>query len=196
MIDRVKTDIASHLEGNTSHLEIEHRLLHKDGTSRWMLARGLAVRDTEGKAYRMAGSLTDVTDRNAFYDPLTRLPSRALFMDRLGHGLRVTKRRKGYQFAVLFLDLDRLKVVNDSLGHMAGDQLLILVARRLQTCLSSNDTVARLGGDEFAILLDDVKEVSNARYVVDRIQKELSLPFQLDGKKWSSPKATPWKTRR
>lgn len=182
-IDRVKTDIASHLEGNTPHLEIEHRLLHKDGTSRWMLARGLAVRDADGKAYRMAGSLTDVTDRNAFYDPLTRLPSRALFMDRLGHALRSAKRRKGCLFAVLFLDLDRFKVVNDSLGHIAGDQLLILVARRLQSCLRTSDTVARLGGDEFTILLDDVKDLSNVRYVADRIQKELSLPFQLEGKK-------------
>lgn len=182
-IDRVKTDIASHLEGNTPHLEIEHRLLHKDGTSRWMLARGLAVRDADGKTYRMAGSLTDVTDRNAFYDPLTRLPSRALFMDRLGHALRSAKRRKGCLFAVLFLDLDRFKVVNDSLGHIAGDQLLILVARRLQSCLRTSDTVARLGGDEFTILLDDVKELSNVRYVADRIQKELSLPFELEGKK-------------
>ena len=118
---------------------------------------------------------------NAFHDGLTNLPNRALFMNRLGHALKRTKRHKDYLFAVLFLDLDRFKVVNDSLGHMVGDQLLVAIARCLESCLRPEDTVARLGGDEFAILLNNIKDVSDAIRVVQRIQEKLTLPFNLSG---------------
>ncbi|MDQ3814660.1 MAG: EAL domain-containing protein [Armatimonadota bacterium] len=118
---------------------------------------------------------------DAFHDKLTGLANRALFMDRLGHSIARVKRYPKDSFAVLFIDLDRFKVINDSLGHMIGDQLLIAVARRLETCLRPNDTVARLGGDEFAILLGDIREVTDATTIADRIQKELALPFHLVG---------------
>jgi len=117
----------------------------------------------------------------AFHDSLTGLPNRALFMQRLGHALVRTKRRHSYLFAVLFLDLDRFKLVNDSLGHLVGDQLLIAFVRRLEVCLRSTDTVARLGGDEFVILLDDIKDVKDATLIAERIQKELTSPFNLNG---------------
>ena len=114
---------------------------------------------------------------DAFHDSLTGLANRALFMERLGDALQLTKRREDYTFAVLFLDLDRFKVINDSLGHMAGDQLLIALAQRLQICLRS-DTFARLGGDEFAVFIEDS---SNVTEIVERIQQQLKLPFNLDG---------------
>lgn len=117
----------------------------------------------------------------AFHDTLTALPNRALFMDRLEHAVERTKRSKDYLIAVLFLDLDRFKIVNDSLGHMVGDQLLLAITSRIKTCLRSGDTFARLGGDEFTILLEDIKDISDAERVANRIQEELKLPFNLNG---------------
>ncbi|WP_428850695.1 EAL domain-containing protein [Nostoc sp. CmiVER01] len=118
---------------------------------------------------------------NAFHDALTGLPNRAFFMERLKHTLQRAKRQKNYLFAVLFLDLDRFKVINDSLGHLKGDQFLIAIANRLEVCIRSTDIAARLGGDEFTILLDELQNVSEAIKVVERIQQELTLPLELDG---------------
>ena len=184
---QVKADITAHLSGHTPHYENECRMLHKDGTYRWMLSRGLVVRDASGVASRMAGSQTDITEGKVA-DGLTGLPNRVLFMDRLARCIERAKRKPGYLFAVLFLDLDRFKVINDSLGHVVGDQLLIALSRRLGECLRSGDTIAhlggghtfaRLGGDEFTILLEDIKHLSDAIRVADRIQNELAPPFNL-----------------
>jgi diguanylate cyclase (GGDEF)-like protein len=155
-----------------------------------MLTRGIAVPNEKGEPLRMAGSQTDITLRKtteqrlqheAIHDVLTDLPNRALFMDLLARALARAKRRTDYLFAVLFLDLDRFKLINDSLGHMIGDQLLIAMARRLEHCLRPGDVVARLGGDEFTILLDDIHDVNDAIRIADRIQTELKQPFQLGG---------------
>jgi len=116
---------------------------------------------------------------NAFHDGLTGLANRALFVDHLKLALGRAERHTAYRFAVLFLDLDRFKVVNDSLGHMTGDQLLIGVARRLEATMRPGDTVSRLGGDEFTVLLDDLKDAGEAEAVAERLQKELSLAFNL-----------------
>ncbi len=130
----------------------------------------------------------DITERkqaeaqlihNALYDSLTRLPNRALFMDRLGQATKRAKQEPDYLFAVLFLDVDRFKIVNDSLGHLMGDQLLFSVSRILKNCLRSTDTVSRLGGDEFAILLEAIHDVSDTTRVADRIHKALSSPLCL-----------------
>jgi diguanylate cyclase (GGDEF)-like protein/PAS domain S-box-containing protein len=135
-------------------------------------------------------SFRDVTERktaerrlvhDAFHDSLTNLPNRALFSDLLGRSIGRAQRREDYRFAVLFLDIDRFKIVNDSLGHIIGDQLLVAVARRLESCVRPGDTVARLGGDEFTILVDDIAEVSDATRVADRILRELQRPFNLSG---------------
>jgi diguanylate cyclase (GGDEF)-like protein/PAS domain S-box-containing protein len=188
--ERVSAAITAHLDGLTQHFEKEYRMLHRDGSYRWMLCRGLAVREKNGVAYRMAGSQTDISDRkiaeeqlfyDAFHDPLTGLPNRSLFMDRLSIAIARLRRQPEYQFAVLFLDLDRFKIVNDSLGHVVGDQLLSAIARRLELCLRSGDTVARLGGDEFVILLDEINDISDSTEIADRIQMELRAPFNLDG---------------
>lgn len=138
----------------------------------------------------MAGSMTDVTERkrveeqlvhDAFHDALTGLPNRKLFSDRLDRALARTHRSEDYAFAVLFMDLDHFKVVNDSLGHVIGDRLLMAVAAKLESCMREADTVARFGGDEFALLLEDIGDVSEATHVVYRIQREVSLPFDLEG---------------
>lgn len=187
-VEQVKAAIAAHLEGITPQFENEHRMLHKEGEYRWMLCRGLAVRNADGKAYRIAGSQADITERKriefqlmheVLHDALTGLPNRVLFMDRLGQAIKSAKRRQNYLFAVLFLDIDRFKVVNDSLGHLLGDQLLRAIAHRLEACIRPGDTIARLGGDEFIILVEDIKDVNDATKVAERIQQELALPFNL-----------------
>ena len=189
--ERVKEEIAAHQKGLTPHFESEHRVRYKDGTYRWMLSRGLAIRDESGKPVRMAGSQTDITEGKVS-DPLTNLPNRLLFLDRLGRLMRHSKRHPDRLFAVLFLDLDGFKMINDSLGHLVGDQLLLAVAKRLETCLRGTDTVARLaqrtftlarmGGDEFTVLLDEINEPSDANRAAERIMKELSIPFLIAGK--------------
>lgn len=125
---------------------------------------------------------------DAFHDVLTGLPNRSLFLDRLSHALQISQRRShinseglAEQFAVLFLDLDRFKVINDSLGHLAGDQLLKVVADRLIDCLRGGDTVARLGGDEFVMLLEEIQDLDDVIEVVHRIQDALKIPIALDG---------------
>src|SRR3977135_2999035 len=188
--DRDKEEIAAHQNGLTPHFESEHRVLHKDGSFRWMLSRGVAVHDASGKVLRMAGSQTDITEGKVS-DPLTGLPNRLLFIDRVGRLIKHTKRRKDQLFAVLFMDLDGFKMINDSMGHLIGDQLLLGVANRLEKCLRSTDTVARLqetftvarlGGDEFTVLLDHIKDPSDAKRAADRMMKALAAPFMLGGK--------------
>jgi len=187
---RVKNEITAHQSGSTPHFESEHRMLHHDGTFRWMLSRGLAIRDQSGRPLRMAGSQTDITQAKVS-DPLTGLPNRLLFIDRLNRLIKYSKRRKNHSFAVVFMDLDGFKMINDSMGHMVGDQLLVGVAERLEKCLRATDTlarlrdtytVARLGGDEFTVLLDDLKDPNDAKIAADRLMKALKPPFLLAGK--------------
>jgi len=117
----------------------------------------------------------------AFHDPLTDLPNRLLFLDRLGLCVSRTKRHQNYLFAVLYIDLDRFKMINDGMGHVVGDHLLVQVGRRLQSCLRVTDTVSRIGGDEFAVLMDDIKHFSDVTRAVERIRDQLLLPLKLDG---------------
>jgi diguanylate cyclase (GGDEF)-like protein/PAS domain S-box-containing protein len=189
---KVEANLAEHIEGSLSHLECEYRIRHKDNKILWVLVRGLAVRDAEGRAYRLAGSHSDITARkkveeqmvhDAFHDHLTGLPNRALFMDRLQHVIESSRRRDSHDYAVLFMDLARFKIINDSLGHEVGDKLLIELGKRLKVCLRPGDTVARLGGDEFAILLDQIADKTDIEEVVRRIEKEVVAPFHIRGHK-------------
>jgi len=197
-LDRIHPDdrppfrrhLDAHLQGATEHFEFEHRMRNAAGEYLWVLARGVAVRDHEGKAYRMAGSQTDITARkraehqlqhDALHDGLTGLANRVLFMDRLACALADLQRRAQPNFSVLYFDLDRFKNINDSLGHTVGDKLLVGIASRLEHFLRPGDTVARLGGDEFAILIHRVDDASGAIHVADRIQEVLSMNFSIDG---------------
>ncbi len=187
-LESVQAAISSHREGITPHFQIEHRMCHADGRYLWMLTRGAVTRDSAGKATRMAGSQSDITTRkqaeeqllrDALHDGLTGLPNRVLFADRLERSIARTARDQSHHYAVLFLDIDRFKIINDSLGHVAGDTLLVEFAKRLSNCLRPSDTVARLGGDEFTILLDDPKEPDDAVSVADRILEGVRKPFVL-----------------
>ena len=188
----LKSAVDAHLSGKTDHLEHEHLIRHESGEYRRFLCRGVAVRSANRRATRIAGSLTDTTERAivderlrtaAFLDPLTGLCNRSVFVERLGRTLDEFKaRRNGSRFAALYLDLDRFKVVNDSLGHMVGDELLIAVSRRLESCLRQGDGLARLGGDEFAILLNGLGEDQQANALAFRIQDVLSKPFSIGGR--------------
>jgi diguanylate cyclase (GGDEF)-like protein/PAS domain S-box-containing protein len=188
----LKNALEAHLTGREDHFEHEHRLRHPDGSWRWFLVRGVAARAGGRRAARIAGSLTDTTERAGaqeqlraagFLDPLTGLCNRAVFVEDLGRRLAAFKQHPGGdRFAVLYLDLDRFKVVNDSLGHLVGDELLKAVSRRLEACLRPGDALARLGGDEFAILLNGLQDEQQANAIAFRIQDTLSTPFSIGGR--------------
>ncbi len=186
----MKAQIDAHLSGETDHFENRHRIRHRDGHYLWVLSRGLRVCDASGVATRMAGSQSDISaqvealqqlEYNAYYDSLTGLHNRAFFMQILATTLNRSHKRGVFRFAVLFLDLDRFKTVNDSLGHLRGDELLVGVSQKLAACLRPGDTAARLGGDEFTVLLDNLEHADVAVRVAERIQHELSQPFSVAG---------------
>ena len=195
-IASLKEALEAHLSGKADHFQHEHRIRHADGTYRRFLCRGVAVRGAGRRPARIAGSLTHLPDRaelliaqeslshTGTHDPLTGLCNRAVFVEGLGRRLDAVKARPaGGRFAVLYLDLDRFKIVNDSLGHMVGDELLTAVSRRLESCLRQGDALARLGGDEFAILLNELRDEEQANAIAFRIQDVLSAPFSIGGRK-------------
>lgn len=181
--DRVLSEIAAHQAGVTKEFVSEYRMRHRDGSFIWMLSRGIAVKDAHGKAVRMAGSQTDITE-GKIADPLTGLSNRLFFLDRLERSLEAAERESGL-LAVLVLDLDGFKLVNDSLGHAAGDALLMEMARRIRLSVDCKDSaaVARLGGDEFAILLTGIRSPDAAVGAAQRILKDIGAPLHIDGRK-------------
>jgi diguanylate cyclase (GGDEF)-like protein/PAS domain S-box-containing protein len=191
-ISGLKASLQAHLAGHTEFFEHEHRIRHEDGSYRRFLCRGLAVKTGPERPGRIAGSFTDTTDQAiaeerlrsiGFLDPLTGLVNRGIFVEGLGRRLdEFATRRAGNSFAVLYLDLDRFKIVNDSLGHLVGDELLIAASRRLESCLRPGDALARLGGDEFAILLNGLADDAQANAIALRIQHALRAPFSIGGR--------------
>ena len=183
---------------------VEYRIRHKDGSWRTVESTASAIHNAKGQTDKLVIVNRDITERkraeellahNAFHDGLTNLPNRALFLDRLQHALTLSKRHSNYKFAVLLIDVDEFKIINDSLGHSAGDELLVKIGQRLKDAVrradtvsrprnpglldkrSSDDTLARLGGDEFAILLDDIRDPIEAVRVAERMQGQLATPF-------------------
>jgi len=177
--DALMASIRAHLDGNASRLVNEHRIMSGQGTWAWVEIRGVAARDGHGRAVRMAGSLTDIA-HTKLTDALTGLPNSTLLRDRMGH-LLAASRRDPQLFAVLVLDLDRHPVVRESLGHRAGDQMLKHVARRLERTLRPGDTVARLAEARFGVLLDDIRDNSDAQRVSERLHEALAEPIQVEG---------------
>ena len=190
--EKLKETLRAHLAGETDVFQYEHRIRHEDGTYRQFLCRGLAVRDGRQRRNRIAGSLTDTTEQAiaqerlrsvGVLDSLTGLSNRAVFVEHLERRLAEARlRHGGGPFAVLYLDLDRFKIVNDSLGHLVGDELLIVVSRRLESCLRPGDALARLGGDEFAVLLGRLTDDAQANAIALRIQDALSAPCSISGR--------------
>ncbi|MEH2330681.1 GGDEF domain-containing response regulator [Nostoc sp.] len=176
--------------GEVFNLPENCTLITKDGKEIAIGDNIAPIRDRDGNITGAVLVFQDITKRkqtevqlirNAFYDGLTELPNRILFLDRLRQTIERSKRRSDYYFAVLFLDLDGFKEINDRFGHGIGDNFLVAIARRLESCLRSGDTVARFGGDEFTVLLEDIKDITDATNVAKRIQDSLRLPVNLNG---------------
>jgi diguanylate cyclase (GGDEF)-like protein/PAS domain S-box-containing protein len=170
-------------------IDLEYRILRSDGEVRWLSDRSQVIYDPNGVATRLDSIMYDITERkkaeekliyDALHDVLTGLPNRILFTQRLELALKNALRHKDYLFALLFIDLDRFKIVNDSLGHAVGDRLLVAFTDLLQQCLRTTDAVARLGGDEFTILLENINNINDATKIAERIQLELMSPFHLE----------------
>lgn len=189
--NHVINELYAHKNAKTSHFECEYRIKNAEGIYRWMMCSGLAVRDNDKIPYRMVGSQTDISDRkraeeklvfDAVHDVLTGLPNRVLFLDRLDHCIERSSRRQNYSFAVLYLDLNRFKIINDSLGHLLGDQLLIEIGSRIKSVIRKGDTLSRLGGDEFVILCEDILNINVATNLAERIHQILEIPVDLNGR--------------
>jgi len=193
---RVRESLGAHLAGESNRFECEHRIRHQSGTFRWVLVRGAAVRDAEGVAVRIVGSQIDLTEGKIF-DPLTGLPNRLMLNEQLERVLVRQRPMGANQCALLLFGIDGLKLVNDSLGHYKGDDLIRAVASRLEASLRLTDTVvrvsdtspmapvhvlARVGGDEFIILLSDVRSVKDATLVAERLQQVMTFPFEVSGR--------------
>jgi diguanylate cyclase (GGDEF)-like protein/PAS domain S-box-containing protein len=189
--DRVMLDEETEwAEGPSDSQAIEYRMLTKDGRVVWVSDESYLILGDDDRPLYWSGFVLDITERKAleeqlahqaFHDPLTRLANRALFTDRVEHASSRTNRRSA-TIAIVFLDLDDFKTINDSLGHDAGDQLLKDVAAYLQECLRAGDTASRFGGDEFAVLLEDASDVDDAVALVDRITARFEMPLFVGGK--------------
>jgi|GEM_PF-4151521 len=179
--DRERFDfhLQEHLRGKSLNFECQYRIKHQNGHYLWVLTRGLALQNAEGKVYRMAGSLTNLTDRSNLFDSLTGFANRTLFLQQLQQALDRTAKQNYYLLAVIFIDCDRFKLVNDSLGHLAGDLLLVQLAKRLEKCLRQEDLIARLGGDEFIILLENIKNLELPIAIAKKINHSLKKPFEI-----------------
>ena len=185
---QMERDRRQHMEGRTPSYRNEHRIQCKDGSWKWVLSRGAIInRDPDGKPLRMIGTHTDITEQKnaeslirhqALYDALTGLPNRRMLRDRLEQEIK-RARRDGLNLAILFIDLDHFKEVNDTLGHDSGDQLLVEAARRIQACLRETDTVARMGGDEFTVILTEVEDIDRIQPILQKLLHALDTVFQL-----------------
>jgi len=183
--------VHAHIEGLTEGLEHECRCRYPDGSHHWTLTRGRAVRDATGRASRLVGSVSDIDERkqaefqlrfHALHDQLTGMANRTLLLERARHVIFRAQRNVALSFALLFIDVDRFKLINDSLGHSFGDKLLIAFSRRLMSLVRPADTVARISGDEFAILLEDQSGASSPGTVAQRIHAALQQRFVVDGR--------------
>lgn len=191
-VAQFRADVEAHLAGRTATFHSEYRMRRKTGEVLRMLARGVAVRGDDGSASRMAGSQSDITERkqaeerlihDALHDALTGFANRTLLTERIGQALARYKRNPQLRFAVAGLNIDRFRVVNESLGHGAGDDMLVALSRRLANRMRPGDTLGRIGADSFAVLMEDTPTPEDARANVEKLQKVIAQPFVMDGQK-------------
>ncbi len=189
-IEAFKHEFDKHMRGEDTVFEVELRMVHKAGHTVWMLCRGAVVRDEQGRAIRVAGSMADITEikdaqgklrKAAEHDRLTDLPNRELFKKHLEQAIHRAEFDTEFKFAVLFFDFDRFKVINDSLGHSVGDALLIDIASQFRRGLRKRDVAARFGGDEFVVLLRDLRDYDEAHQTADRLLTTFAKPHDLMG---------------
>jgi diguanylate cyclase (GGDEF)-like protein/PAS domain S-box-containing protein len=188
--DRFLADFSRHIKGETPNFHNEHQVLHCDGNYRWVLVRGIAVRDEQRHAFRLVGSLTDVTERktaeeklahDATHDALTGASNRKFLINRLKRSLERMKLGENYCFAALFIDLDRFKSINDTMGHQVGDELLVKITEKLKSLIRPRDMLARLGGDEFVILVENASQKRQVKPIAERILRKLQNPMVING---------------
>ncbi|HYL19995.1 MAG TPA: diguanylate cyclase, partial [Burkholderiales bacterium] len=187
--ERVHEWLATHRRSDGSFRDLEYRVLSRSGETRWLLLNGVAILDENGQRVGWRGTGADITDRRAAEDritylatrdPLTELPNRVLLADRLAQAIAAAQRSQ-LSIAVLFVDLDRFKNINDSLGHEVGDLVLKGAAARLVACVRQGDTLARIGGDEFVVILEELRHAEDAAQVAAKILSALSQPFEVAG---------------
>lgn len=190
-VKRIVNNLDTHIKEKTPCYSCEYRIRQNNGIYTWILSRGKALWDSEGKAVRMAGSHTDITERKrtesklkhlAYYDPLTDIPLRTTFMDKLKFSITDAKRKR-LNLAVLFLDLDNFKSINDTYGHHIGDRLLKRIATKLKFCIRNSDTLSRIGGDEFALLVPDLSSIDEIDDIAKRIIELSNQPMNINGHK-------------
>lgn len=187
-VAQMQRDREAHFKGETETYTNEHRILCKDGSWKWVLTRGMVIsRDTRGQPLRMIGTHTDISDRKnaeaqvwkqAHFDALTGLPNRRMLRHRLDNAI-LHSQEHGENLAILFIDLDHFKEVNDTLGHDGGDLLLVQAAQRIQNCLNPHDTVARMGGDEFTVVLSNAGDSTHIEKTVQNILDSMATAFQI-----------------
>lgn len=186
----LRADLDTHLAGHKPFHEFEHRLQGSDGTYRWVISRGIVQRDALGKPVRMAGSLTDTSNyrlreqkllEESRQDPLTNLPRREPFLERLRNAIDLANAYDDYSFTVMMIDVDRFRWLADSIGHRAAETMLSILARRLVSCVRPGDTVSRFGGDKFAILLENVDDLNQGAFIAERIRRSVAEPFEVEG---------------
>lgn len=173
---RLEEALDAHLRGREPKLECEYRLMHKDGSYRWVLTRGTALMKKDGTAYRLVGGQTDIT-HNKLYDPQTGLYSRSLFEDRLSQSLKRCRKEESAQGAVLLLGLEQFGFIRNSLGELLEDELLMRVGKRLKVCIGADDCLARFGGENFALLLPNIDDVNQVQALVSKVRRALVRPF-------------------
>jgi diguanylate cyclase (GGDEF)-like protein/PAS domain S-box-containing protein len=183
--ESLQSAIVAHLAGCSARFESEHRLRHQDGSWRWVLARGQATRDAEGKAIRFAGAMMDITEPNltavrVLHDALTRLPNRGHFVEMLKRSFGRARRRSD-RVAVVLADIDGFGSLNARFGHGAADEVLLQMVERFRASLAEGDVLARSGADEFAVLVEDVEESSEAEALARRLHQAAAAPFEIAG---------------